>query len=354
MKSPGRDRPRLLLHSMYPLDRGLSGPTVRINNMRDALQEIVDLDVVAGLRSRRALALARYIALGQLRGLAGIYVESSTTLPSPADIAFLAAARRRGIPVLTYIRDAYQLFPEYWSGTGLKQRVSRRLFIPTFRRLAQASSLVAFPSQGLADALPLGRESILLPPGAPRPLNVRRRRRANRLLFVGALRHAVLGAEILFEAMELVRAAGHPVELVCVSRPGDEPTQPLPSWMRVQRTSGKGIHALLPEVFASVIPRRRSPYNDFAVPIKVMEYLSYGRPMLVTDCIETARIVRSAGSGLVVADTSTALAAGIIELSTGDPDALDRYAEAGLAAAAANSWGSRAERVVTTLQGLGA
>lgn len=338
---------------MYPLDGGLSGPTVRIGNMRDALREIVDLDVVAGLRSRRAAALGRYAARGRLRGLAGVYVESSTTLPSPADIAFLTAARRRDIPVLTYIRDAYQLYPEYWSGNTLKLRVSRRLFIPTFRRLARASSVVAFPSQGLADALPLGRETILLPPGAPRPLTVPKGRRANSLLFVGALRHAVLGAEILLEAIDQVRACGHPVELICVSRPGDEPPGPLPSWMRVERTSGAGIHALLPEVFASVIPRRRSPYNDFAVPIKVMEYLSYGRPMLVTDCTETARIVRSAGSGLVVGDTSTALAMGIIKLYTEDPETLDRYAEAGLAAAAANSWRSRAERVVSTLLGLG-
>ena len=47
---------------------------------------------------------------GRLRRLDGIYVEySSSFLPSETDIAFLGLARMLGIPVLTYVRDAYQL-----------------------------------------------------------------------------------------------------------------------------------------------------------------------------------------------------------------------------------------------------
>lgn len=335
---------------MYPLGPSRSGPTVRINHMRDALREIVNLDIVAGSRGRRALALGRYLAAGRMRGLAGIYVESSTALPGPADIAFLAAAGRRGVPVLTYVRDAYQLFPEYWSKTTLKARLGRRLFLPAFRRLAAASTLLAFPSQGLADVLGAGREAILLPPGAPPPVEVERRSGANRLLVVGNLRDAVLGAEILMAAIEQIRAEGLQVELDCVTRPGDEPPGPLPSWVHIRRANASDIHALLPDVFASVIPRRRSHYNDFAVPVKLMEYLSYGRPLLATDCTETARIVRSTGSGLVVADTAAALADGVRTLFTAAPAELDRLSEAARSAAAANSWRVRAERVVEALR----
>jgi glycosyl transferase family 1 len=344
-----RDRPRLLLLSMYPLDAGRSGPTVRITNMRSSLQGMVQLDVVSGFRRSRAAALGRYFTSGGLRGLAGIYVESSTALPGLADIAFLAAARRRGIPVLTYIRDAYQLFPEYWTGNTPKMRLGRRMFLPALRQLARASSVLAFPSQGLANAVSLGRGAILLPPGAPEPITVARRPDANRLLVVGSLRFGVLGADLLIDAVDQVRTNGHTVDLVCVCRPGDEPPGPRPSWMHLERTGGAGIHALLPGVFATVIPRRRSPYNDFAVPVKVMDYMSYGRPMLVTDCTETARIVRTAGSGLVVADTAAALADGIAGLFTETPERLERYAEAARAAAIANSWNSRAAAVVATL-----
>lgn len=344
-----RQRPRMLLLSMYSLGEARSGPTVRIGHMRSALDRLVDLDVVAGARGRRATALARYAASGRQDGLAGIYVESSTALPGPADIAFLARARRRGIPVLTYIRDAYQLFPEYWASTSPKARAGRRLFLPALRRLAAASSVVAFPSQGLADALSLPQPVILLPPGAPAGVEVERRPDANRLLVVGALRQPTLGADLLLSAVAEARHRGSRVELTCVSRPGEEPPGILPSWVHVERATGTGIHALLPLVFATVIPRRRSAYNDLSIPIKLMDYLSYGRPLLVTDCTETAHVVQSAGAGLVVADHPHALADGIVALFTADIATMDRYAAAGLAAAASNAWRFRAEQVVATL-----
>ncbi|MBW3613049.1 MAG: glycosyl transferase family 1, partial [Chloroflexi bacterium] len=66
---------------MYPLDRGSWGPTVRIGHLRDELTQLVRLDVVAGTRGERRVALARYAVSGRLRGLDGIYVESSSFLP---------------------------------------------------------------------------------------------------------------------------------------------------------------------------------------------------------------------------------------------------------------------------------
>ena len=122
--------PRVLLLSMYPLDRGLWGATTRITRLRDALAQRVRLDVISGTRSRRAAAMLRYALRGGMRGLSGIYVENSTALPGPVDIAFLASARAMGIPVLTYIRDAQQLFAEYYEARSLKRRLSRALFRP--------------------------------------------------------------------------------------------------------------------------------------------------------------------------------------------------------------------------------
>jgi glycosyltransferase involved in cell wall biosynthesis len=178
---------------------------------------------------------------------------------------------------------------------------------------------------------------------------VERRPDAGSLLVVGSLRHAVLGADLLLDAVSLAREAGHEIELIAVCRPGDEPSSS-PPWVRVVRASGPGIHALLPEVLASVIPRHRSTYNDFAVPVKLMEYFAYGRPLLVTDCTETARIVRDAGCGLVVSDTPTALAGGITKLATASADALDRWSKAAHEAARAHAWTTRAEQVVAALQ----
>jgi glycosyltransferase involved in cell wall biosynthesis len=338
---------------MYPLDRGQWGPTVRIGHLRDELGRLVDLDVIAGYRGPRRLALARYALSGRLRGLDGIYVESSSFLPAEADVAFLALARTLGRPVLTYVRDAYQLFPDDYPRSSWRQRAGAAAFGPAVRALRAVSTRLAFPTRGLAEAVlgeAAGGEAVLLPPGAPAPVTVARADGACELLFVGDARLPAHGADRLIDAVGRARERGAAVELLVVCRPGQEPP-PHPEWLRLARAEGRQIHALLPGVLASVIPRPRSAYNDLALPVKLYEYLSYGRPLLVTDCTEQAAVVRDAGAGLVVGDDPEELAAAIVELAGAGPETLERWSERARAAASAASWRSRAERVVELLAG---
>jgi hypothetical protein len=338
---------------MYPLNRGLWGATTRITQLRQALARRVELDVVSGTPAGRAREMARYVAGGRLRGLAGIYVENATSLPRPADLAFLAAARAHRTPVLTYLRDAQQLFVEYYPADSLKRRASRALFLPATHALMRLSTIVAFPSRGLAAAILQSERRAaaahLLPPGARMADAPPVDPAARSLLFVGSLRYPAHGGPILREAVEKVRARGIETTLICVSRPGEEPPDAAPDWMRVVRAEGPQIDALLPEVLASITPRRRTPYNDLAVPIKLMEYLGYARPIIATDTTETAAIVRAAACGVVVPDTADGLADGIAEVASAPAAQLVRWGMAARSAAVANSWDSRAEAILELL-----
>ena len=337
---------------MYPLDQGLWGATSRITHLRDELARLVDLDVVSGYRGARRLAIVSYILSGRLRGLRGIYVENSSSLPSEADLVFLLLARLLRIPVLTYVRDAQYLFPEYYQAGGVKRRLARGLFLPAIRLLRAVSTTLGYPSAGLAAAVRDGAKvPTLLPPGSPPPVDVTRRPDARSLLFVGPMRYAAHGLDLLIESVERVRGSGHDVAVICVSRPGEEPPEPRPAWLRVEHRSGSGIHDLLPGVLACVTPRLRTPYNDLAVPIKVLDYLSYGRPLIVTDCVEQARIIRDAGCGLVAEDTVDAFAAAIIQVLEAPADQLDQWADRARDAAIDASWRGRARTIVRILAG---
>jgi hypothetical protein len=335
---------------MYPLDQGSWGPTVRISHLRDELSRLVDLDVVAGYRGARRAALAGYAFRGRLRALDGIYVESSTFLPAETDIAFLGLARALGIPVLTYIRDAYQLFEDYYRPDTLRRWFSARAFLPAVRALRAVSTRLAFPSPGLARAL-IGdpSTSVLLPPGSPDPIEVARDPAARNLLFVGDARLRAQGGDRLITAVGRAREQGANVELTVVSRPGQEPPPPHPAWMRVVRAEGDAIVRLLPDVLATVIPRPRSPYNDLALPIKLFDYLAYGRPLIVTDCVEQARVVSDGEAGIVTPDDVPALAASIGRVASAPPAELDRWSANAHAAARSASWSARADIIVRTL-----
>lgn len=335
---------------MYPLDDRSRGPTVRIGHLVDALAGLVDLDVVEGSRGRRRLALTRYVAGHGLSGLNGVYVESSTALPSEADVAFLALARLR-TRVVTYVRDAYQLFDEYGTDASPRRRVSRIAFRPAIRALRAVSTQLAFPTRGLATAV-LGTDggrAPLLPPGAPAPVTVPRSRGACRLLYVGAANLPAHGVDRLVAAVEIARRDGASIELDVVCRPGEAaPIEP-PAWMRVHHLAGTAIEALLPDVVASVIPRPRTAYNDLALPIKLFEFLSYGRPLIVTDCEEQAAVVREAGAGIVTGDSPGALAAAVVQLMAAAPDRLDSWSAAAHRAARQASWEHRARRILALL-----
>jgi glycosyltransferase involved in cell wall biosynthesis len=343
-------RPRILLLAMYRLDGAPTGPLVRIGAVRDALARRVELDVVSGTRAPRAWAMLRYALRGRLRRLAGIYVESSTSLPGPADLLFLALARAVGVVVVTYIRDAYQLFPEYYPITSWRRRASRALFLPLFRLLARLSSVVAVPSRGLAQALfgdgQRARSAALLPPGARLPAIPALDPAARAFLYVGSLAHGVSGGELLLDAMALARQRAGDLRLLCVVPVGEGPGEPRPAWLEIIHGGAGEILQLLPRVRASVSPRLRTAYNDLSVPIKVLEYLGYGRPLLVTDTTETAAIVADAACGVVVPATAEGLADGIVAVAKAPADQLREWGEAARRAAAARSWDRCADQVL--------
>ncbi len=335
---------------MYPLDRGLWGPTARITRIRDALAAHVRLEVVSGTRGGRVGSLLRYLFGGRLRGLDGIYVESSTALPGPVDLAFLALAKLLGIRVVTYVRDAYQLYPEYYTVRGPRSWVSRAAFRPAMRLLIAASSRAAFPSRGLAAALVDDPEPLLLPPGAHLGPVVRPELDAHSILYVGSLRQPVQGSVILLEGVERARAAGVETDLICVVRPGEEPPGRLPAWVRIVRAEGDAIEALLPAVVGTIIPRLVTPYNDLAVPTKLMDYLGYGRPLIVTRARETADLVREAGAGIVVEADADGIARGLRALMEATTEQRDAWGRAARATAEANGWDTRARMVLDALQ----
>ena len=212
--------------------------------------------------------------------------------------------------------------------------------------------LATFPTAGLARAV-LGPDvnPILLPPGAPPPVDVPRSPTARRILYVGDAVLPTQGLQRPVSAVEIARRAGAEVELDVVSRPGHGPSQPHPSWLRAHRAEGPKIHTLLGDVLATAIPRPRNRYNDLALPIKLFDYLSYGRPLLVTDCVEQASLVSGADAGIVTRDDPSAIADGIVRLASAPPEQIARWSSNAAKAARAASWEDRARTIVNLLAG---
>lgn len=85
-------------------------------------------------------------------------------------------------------------------------------------------------------------------------------------------------------------------------------------WVTIEHLSGESLIQVFKKAHIGIVPIQKNSYHDFAVPVKLFEYLSFGLPLIVTDCSAQTRIVREGGYGLVIKDSADELAQSILNI----------------------------------------
>jgi len=341
-------KPRLVFYGMYDASSPSSAPRVRIRLLSEALARRAIVIELTGSRWRRLMLGLRLVA-GGLRRFDGVYVETATSSAMPWDLWFLAAARVAGLPVGIYFRDAYPLHRDLYPLPGARARLSDlgwRLSVAAYRRLASVSFA---PSRGLATALAF-RDAVLLPPGtepgAPdlgigsMPL----------VAYVGALT-APVGFDRLVEAMRLVRDALPDARLLAVgSTPRGAPAIPAPDWVEIQQAGRDQLPALLAPATVCVIPLPVNRYTNLAWPLKLSDYLAFGKPIVATATGETAAVIGGSEAAILVGEGPAEIADGLLRVLR-NPELARRMAAGSRALARSPgwSWDDRAATIVEHL-----
>jgi glycosyltransferase involved in cell wall biosynthesis len=355
----------LVLLGMFDLSRLDSARPIRIHNLYTALQALGPVTLLSGNRTPRRWAIIRFLMRSGLRHTRAVYVEASTSTATEVDILLLALARRTGIPILVYIPDAYQLFPELYPRRGWKVKLldwGWKRTIAAYRRLA---GVLLFPSWGLAQCLQtaprisnfrLNRREVeidLLPPAGRAGLEWTPPSSEPPIVIYAGGSSIADGGDLLLSAMESVTA--HRADARCyfiTTHEGTIARHPArhAHWLTVATKTMEELALLMRRATLVVIPRRRTPYNDLAMPVKLFDYMSFGRPLVITACRDTAALVQALESGLVVDDTVEALAQGIIRLIE-DPELAARLGRnAYQAIQNAHSWTHRAQRLMHMIE----
>lgn len=348
----------ILFLGMYPLARLDSAAPVRIFNLYQSLKALTPTILIVGTRVERRWKVLKHLISGKLRKTRCVYVESSTGYATETELFLLLLCKLFRIPVAIYIRDAYQLFPDYSDRTPLKVRVLDWLWRRTIQVYKRVADVLLFPTEGLARQFRFPNEHSLLPPaGFPSPLAESLDVSRKAILYVGAV-SPPNGVDLLLEAMRLV-VRKHP-DARCLIATNEKESKGLRAewedepWVCFTRGSFDDLPEIMKGVYAAAIPRRRNLYNSFALPIKLFDYISFGKPVVVTDCEEQARYVNELDCGLVVEDRVERIAAGILRLFD-DPDLARRLGANGYRAVQLkHSWRHRAEALLAALDELSA
>ena len=349
---------KLLFVSFVDFGRYESGSSVRPQQMEKAFSDLgYEMKLLSGAQNRRKERAQRVAEI--ILWLDGnrpdfCYIESpSGPIFTGADHRLLKTLKRLQIPTAYFYRDAFWLFPDWWGVSGLKRAILTAMYRRDLRFIKSCCDIVYFPSQSMAEHFDFQDKRPLPPAGENRI--IRRDTLFHNVIYVGGLSERY-GTPILLKAFDLLnRQFGQNISLTLVCRERERSiigdrylNQP---WLHVETASGQEqLAPFYTRADLGIYAGKRDLYMDFAVPVKLFEYISYGLPVVTTDCVEAKRIVEQGGFGAVCQDNADSMACAILELYR-DPERLKRYAEnAAYQLQSRNLWIHRAKQVGEDLE----
>ncbi|MBC8570406.1 glycosyltransferase [Zongyangia hominis] len=269
------------------------------------------------------------------------------------DLKLLRRVHRMGVPIALFYRDAYWKFAKWWGVTGPKKWVLIHMHKRDLRAFGKDCDILYFPSPSMADLFTFPRREPLPPGGdvhcAPHT------ELFHRIVYVGGISEKY-GSIPLLEAVERLQEKGLDIKLTLVCREAerehlDERYLKM-DWLDVRHASGdEELAPLYAQADAGILPMKRDFYMDFAVHVKMFEYMGYGLPLIATDCVETKRIIDRYGCGFTCKDDAASLA-DAIERFYSSPEQIDVYRRNVVKAMEENRWENRAQKVVEDLSAL--
>jgi glycosyltransferase involved in cell wall biosynthesis len=354
---------KVLVHINHPLpQRRTSGSRVRPYYMCKAFRDIgYEVEIVAGTLWERGRQAYELVRSGRVASFSFCYAEPSTYPLNPfIDYTFYLALKARGIPIGLFYRDAYWKFADWFPYHGSKKRLLLVRYWSDVLFLPKAVSAFFFPSQMMASLFRFSTPKFALPPGGHIFYENEQAQfspKVERAVYVGGIRQEY-GIDLLLDAFDLVnRERKLDLELVCrkdkyVSLRSIFEKYVKAKWLHIHHLWGKSLGPVYHRSDIALIPRRKNAYNDLAMPVKLFEYLSYGLPIIATDCTEMADFVQRNRIGIVVQDNALSLAEGVLRIARDQGLYRELKRNAKQTLENGNLWTDRAERVAECLMAL--
>ena len=350
-------------------DAPSSGSSVRPQKMLEAFQQIgVEVVLLSGQNNQikeRRRNIRRIIRILRTKRPDYCYIEPpSGPMFCQTDIKLIKELYHKGIPIGLFYRDAYWKYPEYFMDNNaslkdrIKQKIIRSMQVRQLQVFEKCCRILYFPSNSMAKMFSVLRKDVL-PPGCFFPNGVNPKDIISEkpvFIFVGgaAINHGTL---LTLDAFKRANKEQTRAKLIYICPENqwkamglEEEKQKCKEWLTVLHLSGdEQLEKEYEKADVALLTAPRTAYRDFAVPIKIYEYISYLKPILVTNCTETAKIIQDNDVGWVTEDKAEEIAEQILELAD-NPEMIYEKKKNLFKARENNLWRVRAEKVISDLK----
>lgn len=357
---------RCIFHYPGPIQENpSSGSAVRPNRMLNAFKAIgYEVEEVTGFSKERAekiKAVRKKIKNGVKYDF--VYSENTSMPTAMADSdhvprhpvmdeVFLKKCRKAGIPVGLFYRDAYWQFPLYKE--SVKWFVPL-VTIPIYKRelkgYRKCTDVLFVPSNEFAEAIGYKGRYQELPPGGD-PCGIEERKASDKIsiFYVG-------GLSGLYDITVPVKVISEYPEISLTICCSEKEWNANSSIKQTVADCGhinvvhKKKHELEPFYHDADITMayfENNSYRDLAMPVKLFEYLGYGKPVIATSGTAAGRYIAEHDAGWCI-DFSSAEFRKLIESLIADPAVIDEKAANAMKIAPENTWEARASTVAAIL-----
>ncbi|GGJ63943.1 glycosyltransferase involved in cell wall biosynthesis [Anoxybacillus voinovskiensis] len=363
---------KVLVYYPFTLaEQANSGSKLRPHEMYKAFCEWgsrngVNILFISGTSAEREKQFRQLVNSGELEDIWFCYMENQTIplwLTDPGhkpkkpfiDWTILRYLKKRNVPVGVFYRDVYWKFDELYPLKGWKKKVMQTIYRLEERFYEAYCDVIFLPSNEMGKYVAINRPMTDLPPGGKQRAIERETRNDSvaSAVYVGGINNEDYGLFLLLDALELVNEPTPLLHLTIVCRKNEYEALPEEQKARIHRLgvdvrhiSGAELDRLYEQMDFAFIPRLRSEYNDFSVPVKLVEYLSNELPVVATNCLAQQRFIETDEYGVICEDTPLSMAEAIRTMIERSEYYRQRISETFMQK---HSWLARVEKVKQTL-----
>jgi glycosyltransferase involved in cell wall biosynthesis len=364
---------KFIVYFPYKLRQEKSGSAVRPVKILQAFNELaekngLELISIHGDTTEREKAFSILYENVNPKDILFCYMENATIpiwlteedhLPRKPfmDIHFLKFLKKNHIPLGVFYRDIYWKFNDLYKVNSLIKPIMKTLFKYELALYKKYSSVFYLPSLYMNEYVGVKNSKLAdLPPGGVNKLSLNKKNETELIqaIYVGGI-NPRYGIYETLEAFKLMNEHSTKIKLILVCRQEEfanyqEFMGPYINmdWLEIHHAYGEQLTPLYQKADFGIVPIKCDPYNDFAVAVKLFEYISYGLPVLATNCKAQVDIVEKGNLGIVVSDDTPGLLNGLNAYL--DQDVRAQYKES-VRKSLLNEhlWFHRAEKVFNTL-----
>lgn len=297
--------------------------------------EGVEILLLSGDSLTRDKLFSQWKSAGKLNDLLFCYMENQTIplwltdkghFPKKllVDRSVMSFLKKHNVPVGVFYRDVYWKFDELYPLKGIKKNIMKTIYKIEEKFYEKYCDVIFLPSEAMGKYVDINKRMVALPPGG-KLKEIKKKNRSHGIaqgIYVGGINNEDYGLFLLIEAFEIANKDKKICELTVVCRADeyDKLPQEKKQYLQernvtVKHLSGEDLNALYLEMDFAFIPRLRSTYNDFAIPVKLVEYLSNELPVVASDCTAQKEFIEPDQYGIICSDNAKHMAEGIRRMS---------------------------------------